>query len=213
MVAVGGIVSRGTGFALMEATAVLPEGRITPECAGLWSDDHIKPFADVVTFAHSQGQKIGIQLAHAGRKASMVAPWLSWNIHAKREAGGWPDDVVGPSAIDHAEGYCMPKALTKSGIQRVKDAFVAAAQRAVKAGFDVIEIHSAHGYLLHEFLSPVSNHRTDEYGGSWENRTRLHFELVDAIRAVIPEDMPLFMRYALQFLRPPSRPLTIRLYR
>ena len=180
---------------MMEATAVLPEGRITPEDTGIWSDEHIQPLANVVTFAHSQGQKIGIQLAHAGRRASMVPPWLPWGASAVKETGGWPDDVWAPSAILHDKGYHLPKALSKEGIQRVKDAFVAAAQRAVKAGFDVIEIHSAHGYLLHEFLSPVSNHRTDEYGGTWENRTRLHVEIVDGIRAVIPKHMPLFIRY------------------
>ena len=190
----GGIISRGTGLALIEATAVVPEGRITPEDLGLWSDEQIPAFAELVTFAHSQNQKIGIQLAHAGRKASMVAPWLSFRDKATEDLGGWPNDVFGPSDVSHGPGYCQPKALTKEGIQRVKEAFIAAAKRAVKAGFDVIEIHSAHGYLLHEFASPIANKRTDEYGGSFENRTRLHVEIVDGVRAVIPQDMPLFMR-------------------
>ena len=179
---------------MVEATAVLPEGRITPEDAGLWNDEQLAAWSEIVTFAHSQSQKIGVQLAHAGRKASMVAPWLSFRDKATEELGGWPNDVVGPSDVPHGPGYCQPKALTKEGIQQVKEAFVAAAKRAVKAGFDVIEIHSAHGYLLHEFMSPIANKRTDEYGGSFENRTRLHVEIVDAIRAVIPQDMPLFMR-------------------
>ena len=124
----------------------------------------------------------------------MVAPWLSFNGKATADVGGWPEDVVGPSAIAHGAGYCVPKALTKEGIARIKQGFVDAAKRAVKAGIDVIEIHAAHGYLLHEFASPISNHRTDEYGGSFENRTRLHLEIVDAVRAAIPEDMPLFVR-------------------
>ena len=194
---VGGIISRGTGFALTEATAVTPEGRITPEDLGLWSDEHIPAFTKITTFVHSQNQKIGVQLSHAGRKASMVAPWLSFSTTATEEQGGWPKDVVGPSALAHAPGYCTPTALTLEGVHQVRDAFVAAAQRAVKAGFDVIEIHSAHGYLLHQFMSPLANKRTDMYGGSWENRTRLHVEIVDGIRAVIPKDMPLFMRYVL----------------
>lgn len=150
-----------------------------------------------MTFAHSQNQKIGIQLAHAGRKATTVAPWLSLRATAGVDQDGWPDEVVAPSAIPHSEGFPQPKELTKEGIQRIKQAFVDATKRAIKAGFDVIEIHGAHGYLLHEFMSPISNHRTDEYGGSWENRTRLHLEIVDAVRAVIPETMPLFYRCVL----------------
>ena len=191
---VGGILSRGPSLVLTEATAVTPEGRITPEDLGLWNDEQAAAFADIVTFAHSQNQKIGVQLGHAGRKASMVAPWLSFNAKATEELEGWPDNVLAPSAVAHGPGYCEPKALTMEGIERIKTAFVEAARRAVKAGFDVIEIHSAHGYLLHEFLSPIANKRTDKYGGSFENRTRLHVEIVDAVRAVIPADMPLFMR-------------------
>ena len=191
---VGGIVSRGPGLTFFEATAVSPEGRITPEDLGIWSDEHIPAFKEIATFAHSQNQKIGIQLAHAGRKASTVAPWLSFSATAGEDQDGWPNDVVAPSAIPHSEGFPSPKELTKEGIQRIKQAFVDAAKRAIKAGIDVIEIHAAHGYLLHEFASPVSNHRTDEYGGSFENRTRLHLEIVEAVRAAIPEDTPLFVR-------------------
>lgn len=194
MAHLGGIVSRGPGLTFFEATAVSPEGRITPEDLGIWSDEHIPAFKEIATFAHSQNQKIGIQLAHAGRKASTVAPWLSFSATAGEDQDGWPNNVVAPSAITHSEGFPSPKELTKEGIQRIKQTFVDAAKRAVKAGIDVIEIHAAHGYLLHEFASPVSNHRTDEYGGSFENRTRLHLEIVEAVRAAIPEDMPLFVR-------------------
>ncbi|KAG6870611.1 hypothetical protein C0992_012892, partial [Termitomyces sp. T32_za158] len=176
------------------ATAVTPEGRITPEDSGIWSDEHIPPLAEIVEFAHSQSQKIGIQLAHAGRKASTSAPWIKGDPTASVEVGGWPDDVWGPSTVPYSDAFPKPKALTKEGIQRVVDAYVAAAKRALRAGFDVIEIHNAHGYLLQSFLSPMSNKRNDEYGGSFENRIRLTREVVDAVRAVIPESMPLFLR-------------------
>lgn len=190
----GGIIQRGPGLTFVEATAVTPQGRITPEDAGLWEDGQIEPFRKVVEFAHSQGQKIAIQLGHAGRKASTVAPWLSPGATAVEEVNGWPNDVWAPSAIAYNEDFPKPHALTKEGIEELKTAFVASVKRAVKAGFDVIEIHNAHGYLFHEFLSPVSNQRTDEYGGSWENRTRLTIEIVDLVRANIPKDMPLFLR-------------------
>ncbi|KAK5939018.1 NADH-dependent flavin oxidoreductase [Knufia obscura] len=190
----GGIIQRGPGLAFVEASAVLPQGRITPEDVGLWEDGQIEPMKRVVDFAHSQGQKIAIQLAHAGRKASTVAPWLSMGDTAVEEVNGWPKDVWAPSAIPFSESFPMPNELTKEGIQGIKDAFVAAAKRAMKAGFDVIEIHNAHGYLLHEFLSPVSNKRTDDYGGSFENRTRLTLEVVEAVRKTIPDSMPLFLR-------------------
>ena len=153
---------------------------------------------------HSQNQKIGIQLAHAGRKASMAEPWVSFSAIVPEAEGGWPNDVLAPSDVPHGPGYNHPHALTKEGIERIKQAFVDAAKRAVKAGFDVIELHSAHGYLLHEFLSPISNRRTDEYGGSFENRTRLTLEVVDAIRAVIPPTMPLLFRYVPLLSLPPS---------
>jgi len=191
---VGGIISRGPGLSMVESTSITPEGRITPEDTGLWSDDQIDSFAQIVTFAHSQNQKIGIQLGHAGRKASTVAPWLSMGATATEAANGWPDDVVAPSAIRFNDAFPMPKELTLAGIERLKRAYVDAARRALRAGFDVIEIHHAHGYLLHSFVSPVSNKRTDQYGGSWENRTRLTLEIVDAVRSVIPPDMPLFLR-------------------
>lgn len=190
----GGIFTRGPGLTVVEAAAVVPEGRITPEDMGIWADSHIAPLADIVTFSHSQSQKIGIQIAHAGRKASTTAPWLSFSATAEKEANGWPDNVVGPSAIKYSDTFPEVRELTKDEIKGVVKAFADAAKRSVKAGFDVIEIHNAHGYLLGEFLSPVSNHRTDEYGGSYENRIRLTLEVVDAVRAAIPEDMPLFLR-------------------
>ncbi|EXJ95488.1 hypothetical protein A1O1_00610 [Capronia coronata CBS 617.96] len=190
----GGILQRGPGLTVIEATAVTPEGRITPEDVGLWEDGQIGPIKRVVEFAHGQNQKIAIQLAHAGRKASTVAPWLSMGDTAQKEANGWPTETVAPSAIAFGPTFPHPIELTLEGIQRIKDAFVAAAKRSVEAGFDVIEIHNAHGYLLHEFLSPVSNKRTDQYGGSFENRTRLTREIVEAVRAVIPKEMPLFVR-------------------
>jgi len=190
----GGIIQRGPGLSFVEAAAVVPQGRITPEDVGLWEDGQIEPMQRVVEFARGQGQKIAIQLAHAGRKASTVAPFLSMGDTAVEEVNGWPKDVWAPSAIPFSDTFPMPNELTKKGIQEIKDAFVAAAKRAVKAGFDVIEIHNAHGYLLHEFLSPVSNKRTDDYGGSFENRTRLTLEVVEAVRKTIPEDMPLFLR-------------------
>ncbi|KAL5513122.1 OYE32_2 [Sanghuangporus vaninii] len=190
----GGILTRGPALTILEATGVEPQGRITPECSGLWSDEQIPPLREIVQIAHSQGVKIGIQLAHAGRKASTVAPWLDAGATAKSEYGGWPDDVWAPSAIPYNDAFPKPKELTKDRIKQTVRAFVQAAQRTVQAGFDVIEIHNAHGYLLHEFLSPISNKRTDEYGGSFENRIRLTLEVIDAMRAVIPKDMPLFVR-------------------
>ncbi|KAK5656048.1 hypothetical protein OQA88_5187 [Cercophora sp. LCS_1] len=190
----GGIVQRGPALTIVEATAVQPRGRITPEDSGLWQDAQIPGLAATVSFAHSQSQKIGIQLAHAGRKASTVAPWLSSGATATRAVGGWPDDVIAPSAIPYNDAFPHPKEMTLSEIDDLKRDFAAAAKRAVVAGFDAIEVHAAHGYLLHEFLSPASNHRTDAYGGSFENRTRLVLEVVEGLRGVIPEDMPLFVR-------------------
>lgn len=190
----GGILQRGPGLAIMESTAVQKVGRITPQDLGLYEDGQIEPLKRITEFAHSQNQKIAIQLAHAGRKASAVAPWLSLNAMAAREVGGW-DELVAPSAIPFEEGVnTVPKALTLEDIEVLIKDFAEAAKRAVKANFDAIEIHSAHGYLLHQFLSPVSNKRTDRYGGSFENRIRLLLEVSEAIRASIPETMPLLIR-------------------
>lgn len=190
----GGIIQRGPGIATVEATAVTPQGRITPEDSGLWKDSQMAPLKKVVDFAHSQNQKIMIQLAHAGRKASTVAPWLSAGAVADKSLNGWPDDVYAPSAIPWNENHATPKEMTLQDIEDFKAAFAASVRRAVQVGFDAIEIHNAHGYLLHEFISPVSNKRKDKYGGSFENRTRLTLEVVDLTRAIIPPDMPLFLR-------------------
>ncbi|KAL8736798.1 MAG: hypothetical protein Q9166_000164 [cf. Caloplaca sp. 2 TL-2023] len=189
----GGIVQRGPGLTMVEATAVTPEGRITPEDSGLWKDSQMAPLKYTVDFAHSQSQKVAIQLAHAGRKASAVAPWLSRSAVAPKSIGGWPDNVLAPSDVPY-EGLADPRAMTKDDIAHFKSSWVAAVQRAVKIGFDVIEIHNAHGYLLHSFLSPVSNNRIDEYGGIFENRIRLTLEIVELTRQNVPEDMPLFLR-------------------
>jgi 2,4-dienoyl-CoA reductase-like NADH-dependent reductase (Old Yellow Enzyme family) len=182
----------GAALVFTEATAVTPEGRISPQDLGLWKDDHIAPLARITAFLHSQGAHAGIQLAHAGRKASTWRPWSGEGVIAP-EAGGW-SNVLAPSAIPFAPNYPQPEELDPAGIAQLVGAFRAAAIRADKAGFDVIEIHSAHGYLLHEFLSPISNRRSDEYGGSFENRVRLLLEIVAAIREVWSRERPLFVR-------------------
>jgi len=182
----------GAGLVLTEATAVLPEARISPQDLGIWKDDHIEFLSRLTRFIHDQGSIPGMQLAHAGRKASTWRPWDgSGAIPAS--AGGW-EKVVAPSTVPFADNYPMPQALPIDGIQEVVNAFTAAAQRAWQAGFRVIEIHAAHGYLLHEFLSPLSNQRTDSYGGSFENRIRIVCETVAAVRKVWPEHAPLFVR-------------------
>ena len=188
---------RGASLTIIEATSVLPNGRITPEDAGLWTDSQIAPIRRIANFLHSQNQKLGIQLAHAGRKASTCAPWLLERgkaITATKEVGGWPDDVMGASAIRWGEGYAEPREMSRDDIKDVVNGFREAARRSVKAGVDVIEIHGAHGYLISSFLSPISNRRTDEYGGSFENRIRLLVEVVKAVREVIPAGMPLLVR-------------------
>ncbi|MGA8342615.1 MAG: NADH:flavin oxidoreductase/NADH oxidase [Candidatus Sulfotelmatobacter sp.] len=182
----------GAGLVLTEATAVLPEGRISPQDLGIWMDDHIEPLARIVRFIHAQGAVAGAQLAHAGRKASTYRPWEGTGT-IPESAGGWRK-VVAPSALPFADNYPMPQALTADGIQEIVNAFAAAARRTCEAGFRVIEIHAAHGYLLHEFLSPLSNQRSDAYGGSFENRTRMLREIVAAVRGVWPERAPLFVR-------------------
>jgi 2,4-dienoyl-CoA reductase-like NADH-dependent reductase (Old Yellow Enzyme family) len=182
----------GAGLVLTEATAVLPEGRISPQDLGIWKDDHIEPLARVVRFIHEQGSVAGMQLAHAGRKGSTYAPGAGHGTVPESE-GGW-SNVVAPSALPFSADYPMPRALSIDGIQDVVSAFAAAARRACEAGFRVIEVHAAHGYLIHEFLSPLSNQRTDAYGGSFENRTRILREVVAAVRDSWPEGAPLFVR-------------------
>ena len=182
----------GAGLVLTEATAVVPEGRISPQDLGIWSDDHVPALRRIVSFIHAQGSVAGMQLAHAGRKGSTRRPWEGSGAIAESE-GGW-SNVMAPSAIPFAENYPKPKALTLDGIQEIIAGFASAARRACDAGFRVIEIHAAHGYLIHEFLSPLSNHREDAYGGSFENRSRLVREIVAAVRSSWPKGAPLFVR-------------------
>jgi 2,4-dienoyl-CoA reductase-like NADH-dependent reductase (Old Yellow Enzyme family) len=182
----------GAGLVFTEATAVAAEGRISPQDLGIWKDEHMGPLARITAFLHSQGAYAGIQLAHAGRKASTYRPWEGEGRIAVEE-GGWTE-VVAPSAIPFSATYPQPRELDRAGIARVTEEFRAGAVRADRAGFDVIEIHAAHGYLLQEFLSPVSNHRSDEYGGSVENRARLLLEVVDTVRGVWARERPLFVR-------------------
>jgi len=182
----------GAALVLSEATAVLPEGRISPQDLGIWDDGHIEMLSRIVRFIHEQGSIAGMQLAHAGRKASTSRPWEGHDA-VPESRGGWKK-VVAPSALAFSETYPMPQALTLDGIQEVVAAFAAAARRACQAGFRVVEIHAAHGYLIHEFLSPLSNQREDDYGGSFENRTRLCREVVAAVRSAWPKELPLFLR-------------------
>jgi len=184
----------GAGLMIVEATAVVPEGRISPGDLGLWKDEQIEPLAKIARFAREQGCVAAIQLAHAGRKASVGLGWGEQRT-LRADEGGWQS--VAPSAISFGEGYAVPHELSIAGIAGIAEvvaAFVAAARRAVVAGFQSIEIHAAHGYLMHQFLSPLSNQRTDAYGGSFENRTRLLREVVAAVRAVWPESLPLLIR-------------------
>jgi len=183
----------GAGLVLTEATAVLPEARISPQDLGIWNDDHIEPLARIVRFIHEQGSVAGMQLAHAGRKASTYRPWESQHGAVSEGDGGWTN-VVAPSGVAFAPDYPMPRELSVNGIEETVAGFAHAAVRACEAGFRVVEIHAAHGYLIHEFLSPLSNKRTDAYGGSFENRTRILREIVSAVRRVWPEGAPVFVR-------------------
>jgi 2,4-dienoyl-CoA reductase-like NADH-dependent reductase (Old Yellow Enzyme family) len=182
----------GAGLIFVEATAVTRDGRISPADMGIWTDAHIEPLARIARFVRSQGSVAGIQLAHAGRKASCEPPLLGGASLKTAASGGWT--VVAPSPIPFAEGDPVPQALDAVGIDGIIAAFQAATYRALDAGFQIIEIHAAHGYLLHEFLSPLSNHREDEYGGSLENRMRLPLKVIERVRESIPDEMPLFVR-------------------
>lgn len=190
LVHLGAFATGGAGLVFAEATAVSPEGRISLDCPGLWNDEHVAAWRRITDFAHSQATPMGIQLAHAGRKGSTHAPWADHPI-AGPDEGGWRTLAPSPVAF---EGYPEPHALSHEEIDAVVGQFADAALRALAAGFDVLEIHAAHGYLLHEFLSPLSNRRDDDYGGSFENRTRLVIRVVDAVRACIPDTTPLFVR-------------------
>ena len=181
----------GAGLVMTEATAVEARGRISPQDLGIWRDEHVPALARIARFIEEQGAVPGMQLAHAGRKASTIRPWAGEGPVGEAE-GGWK--VVGPSPVAFAEGYPVPEPMSREAIASVVGAFVEAAERARVAGFRLIEIHAAHGYLLHQFLSPIANRRSDEYGGSFENRTRLVREVVRAVRAGWPERLPIFVR-------------------
>ncbi|MGZ4788578.1 MAG: NADH:flavin oxidoreductase/NADH oxidase [Terriglobales bacterium] len=182
----------GAGLVFTEASAVTPEGRISPDDLGIWKDEHVEFLSRITAFLTQQGAIAGMQLAHAGRKASTAAPW-NGGLRVPPEQGGWTN-VYAPSAIPFSDGYPMPKEMSRDDIAAVCNAFGAAARRALKAGFQVVEIHAAHGYLLHEFLSPLSNKRTDQYGGTLENRIRLLKEVTSEVRKSWPDSLPLFVR-------------------
>jgi 2,4-dienoyl-CoA reductase-like NADH-dependent reductase (Old Yellow Enzyme family) len=194
LVHLGSMAAGGAGLIVAEATAVSPEGRITDRDTGIWNDAQTAAWSRIVRHLHDQGATAGIQLAHAGRKAST---WPAWGTTERgtmpAEAGGWP--TVAPSGVPFP-GYADPVALDAEGLGTVVADFAAAARRAVAAGFDVLELHAAHGYLLHQFLSPLSNHRTDEFGGSLENRARLLLSVVAAVRAEVGESVPLMVRFS-----------------
>jgi 2,4-dienoyl-CoA reductase-like NADH-dependent reductase (Old Yellow Enzyme family) len=191
LVHLGARAQGGASLVTLEASAVTPEGRISSADLGIWKDEHLPALQRIVHFLHSQGARAGIQLAHAGRKGSMTAPFRGERLLTPEE-GAWTP--VAPTAIAFSPSYAVPQALDPAGIDRVVSAFADAAKRALTAGFDLVEIHAAHGYLLHEFFSPLSNHRTDAYGGSFENRTRLLLEVVDAVRKVWPDHLPVSVR-------------------
>lgn len=185
----------GTGLVFVEATGVQPEGRITPGCVGLYSDDNEVALKRVVDFCKGYGNsKMGMQLGHAGRKASTDFPWVGGKPIPADDARGWR--TVGPSAKPYAEGWQTPIAMDDEALAAMKQAFVDATERCVRIGFDVLELHMAHGYLFHQFLSPISNQREDAYGGSLENRMRYPLEVFDAVRAVWPGNLPLGVRFS-----------------
>lgn len=192
MVHLGSRAVGGAAAVVTEATAITPDGRISPDDLGIWKDEHVEMLARIFTFIHSQGAVAGMQLAHAGRKASTPTPWKG-SGPVEVASGGW-SPIVAPSAIAFAEGYQLPAALDLVAIAGLVRAFADAARRAHAAGARVIELHAAHGYLLHQFLSPLSNRRDDRYGGTFENRVRIVREVTEAVRHVWPEQYPLFVR-------------------
>ncbi|KAJ2789021.1 hypothetical protein GGI18_002637 [Coemansia linderi] len=187
----------GAGLIVVEASGVLPEGRITPNCLGIWKDEHIGNLSRIVNHAHKYGAVMGIQLGHSGRKGSTIPMHLygtRTTFHSAESEGGWPNNVYGPSPIAYDDQHYTPREMTIADINAAQQAFADAAVRADQAGFDVIELHSAHGYLLFEFLSPLSNQRTDKYGGSFDNRVRFLVETIRKVRQVWPQEKPLFVR-------------------
>jgi 2,4-dienoyl-CoA reductase-like NADH-dependent reductase (Old Yellow Enzyme family) len=191
LVHLGSRAQGGAGLVMLEAAAVVPEGRISPDDLGIWKDEHIPALERIASFLHAQGARAGMQLAHAGRKASTQNAFAGTGTVLPQD-GGW--QPVAPSAVAFGPQYAMPAALDQRGIVDVIDGFQQAAVRVLRAGFDFVEIHAAHGYLLHEFLSPLSNHRHDGYGGSFANRARLLIEVVEAVRSVWPDHLPLLVR-------------------
>jgi 2,4-dienoyl-CoA reductase-like NADH-dependent reductase (Old Yellow Enzyme family) len=181
----------GVGLVMVEATGILPEGRISPGCLGLWSDDHVASLRPIAEFIRAQGCIPAIQLAHSGRRASLQIP-AKGGAPLTVDEGGWT--VVGPSALPFTSGYPIPHALGEEELDWLADQYVAATHRAIAAGFDIVEVHMAHGYLLHTFLSPIANQRTDGYGGSWEGRVRFPLEVTQRVRMALPDHLPLFVR-------------------
>ncbi len=181
----------GAGLVMVEATAVSPEGRISPGDSGIWSDDHVAGFRRITDFMKGQGSVSGIQLAHAGRKASTSAPWIGDKVLGTEE-GGW--ETLAPSPISFEKGNVLPREMTRDDMVKVIHDFESSTKRSLAAGFQVVELHMAHGYLMHEFLSPISNQRKDEYGGSLENRMRFPLEVASAVRKLWPRELPLFAR-------------------
>lgn len=191
LVHLGARAQGGVGLMILEAAAITPQGRISINDLGIWKDEHIAGLKRVVDFSHQQGVPVGIQLAHAGRKASMAQPFNGERLLSETE-GGW--QTVAPSAVPFSASYSQPQALDLAGIEAIVAAFAAAARRAAEAGFDFVEVHAAHGYLLHQFLSPLSNQRTDDYGGSFQNRVRLPLAAISAVRNGFPQHLPVFVR-------------------
>ena len=186
----GALSSGGAGLVMVEATAVVPKGRISVACPGIWDEERANAFRPIVSFSHSMGVPIGIQLAHAGRKGSTMSPWDD-HVMATKEEGGWQTD--GPSELSYGK-FPTPRELTVTEISSLTQEFVTAGMRALAVGFDVLELHAAHGYLFHQFLSPLSNHRSDSYGGSFEGRARFLLETATALRSAMPDSVPLFVR-------------------
>ena len=190
----GNLAVSGAGLLIVEATGVEPRARITPGCPGLWNDEQESAFAPILDFCRQHGNaKLGIQLAHAGRKASARVPWEGGTSISPDEEGGW--QTIGPSAVAFADGWTQPVEMSREDMEFVRDSFVSSARRAERLGFDFVELHAAHGYLMSSFLSPLANHRDDEYGGSLENRMRFPLEVVEAVRAVWPQDRVLCVRF------------------
>lgn len=196
LVHLGRFAMGGAGTVMVEATAVVPEGRITHGDLGLWEDAQIEGLARIARFIKSQGAVAAIQLAHAGRKASMQRPWQGHGPLSPTDIaqGISPWQVMAPSAVPVAQGWLMPREMSRQDLVMIRQAWCDAARRALLAGFDMVEVHAAHGYLLHSFLSPISNRRTDEYGGDFQGRSRFPLEVVQAVRDVWPKDKPLFVR-------------------